>query len=119
MADVHGAGRMRGKVNFQKRGDTVEDQYGNAQSGDWTTQFTDAAQLIPLKGSEPVIAARLTGVQPYILRIRGSVAARIVTTAWRAVDARNPSRIFNIRSGANYDAKNAWIDFMVDDGVAT
>lgn len=118
MADTPGAGRMREKLNFQRRSE-VDDGYGNPQSGDFQTVFTDAAQIIPLKGSEPVIASRLTGVQPYIVRIRGSVAARAVTTAWRAVDARNPSRIFNIRSGANYDMKNAWLDFMADDGVAT
>lgn len=113
-----GAGRQREKLLFQVRAN-VDDGYGNTQSGDWETQFTSAAELIPLKGGEPVIAARLTGVQPYIIRIRGSSQSRSVTTAWRAVDARNQSRIFNIRSIANTDQKNAWLDIMAEDGVAT
>lgn len=112
-----GAGALRERLEFQKR-TTSPDEYGNEQTA-WMTVFTDAAGLTPLKGSETVIAARLTGTQPYIIRIRGSAAARAVTTAWRAVDARNPTRIFNIRSAANFDAKNAYIEFMADDGVAT
>jgi head-tail adaptor len=118
MANRTGAGAMREKLHFQMRA-MVDDGFGNEQAGDFATQFTTAAQLIPLKGSEPVIAARLAGVQPYIIRIRSSVSARGVTVAWRAVDARNPSRIFNITSAANVDEKNAYIDMMATQGVAT
>ena len=118
MADLPSAGRLREKVWLQVR-DKVNDGYGNVESGDWETQFTAAARLTPLRGSEAVMASRLSGVQPYILGIRSGRQAREVTTAWRAVDARNPKRIFNIRSVANYDEKNAWLDLMVDDGVAT
>ncbi|KAA0689852.1 head-tail adaptor protein [Neorhizobium sp. P12A] len=113
-----GAGRMREKLLFQVRS-TEDDGYGNPQSGDWATVFASAAEIIPLKGGEPVLAARLTGVQPYIIRIRSSAAARGMTTAWRAIDARNQNQIFNIRSVANTDQKNAWLDIMAEDGVAT
>lgn len=118
MAPVRpGIPRMREKLNFQRR-EIVDDGFGNEVSGEFTTFFTAAAELIPLTGSETVIAARLTGVQPYIIRIRSHVAAREVTTAWRAVDARNASRIFNITSAANIDEKNAYIDMMATQGVA-
>jgi head-tail adaptor len=109
---------MRERIDFQYR-PMVDDGFGNEQAGDWTTAFTAPAQLIPLKGSEPVISARLSGVQPYIIKIRSHPAARDVTTAYRAVDARNPSRIFNITSAANFDQKGAYIDMMAVQGVAT
>lgn len=112
------SGAMREKLNFQVRAN-IQDPYGNPQAGDFQTVYTCAAELIPLKGSEPVIASRLSGVQPFIIRIRSCVAARAITTAWRAVDARNPSRIFNLRSVANFDQKSDWLDFMADNGVAT
>lgn len=117
MATKPGAGRQREKLLFQSP-DNVADEYGNEQTG-WADEFMTAAELIPLKGGEPVLAARLSGVQPFIIRIRSCVAARAVTTAWRAVDQRNQARTFNIRSIANMDQKNAWLDIMVDQGVAT
>lgn len=112
-----GIPKLREKLHFQRR-EIVDDGYGNEVSGDFATVFTAAAELIPLTGSEPVIAARLTGVQPYIIRIRSHVAAREVATSWRAVDARNGARVFNITSAANIDEKNAYIDMMATQGVA-
>lgn len=111
-------GKRREKLHFQSRG-VVEDDYGNEVSGPFATVFTEYAELMPLKGGESVLASRLSGVQPFIIRIPGSTAARDVTTAWRAVDARNPSRIFNITSVANFDQKNAGIDMMATQGVVT
>lgn len=112
------AGKLRDKLFFQCRA-IVDDGFGNEVSGDWQTKFTAAAELIPLKGGEPVLAARLSSVQPYIIRIRSCVAARAVTPAWRAVDARNPSRVFNITAAVDPDNKNAWLDIMATQGVAT
>jgi len=118
MAKKPSAGRMHQRLHFQKRS-LVDDSYGNEISGPFETVFTTAAELIPLRGGEPVQAARLVGVQPYTLRIRSCVAAREVTTSWRIVDARNASRVMNIRTVTNPDQKNAWLDLLVDDGVAT
>ncbi|RVK61876.1 head-tail adaptor protein [Sinorhizobium meliloti] len=112
------AGGMRQRLHFQKR-EAVDDGAGNEVSGPYETVFTVAAELIPLRGGEPVQAARLVGVQPYTVRIRSCAAAREVTTAWRIVDARNASRVMNIRTVTNPDQKNAWLDLLVDDGVAT
>ncbi len=118
MATKPSSGLLRQKLNFQRR-EPIDDSYGNEQSGEFTTMFAAAAELIPLKGSEPVIAARLTGVQPFIIRIRSCVAAREVDMAWRIVDARNPARIFNITAAVDPDNKNAWIEIMATQGVAT
>lgn len=118
MTDTRGAGKLREKLLFQRRA-IVDDGFGNEQSGDFATVFTAAAELIPLKGGEPVLAARLSGVQPFIIKIRGCNDARAVTPAWRAVDARNPARLFNITAAVDPDNKNAWIDIMATQGVAT
>ncbi|MGO8172693.1 head-tail adaptor protein [Rhizobium ruizarguesonis] len=118
MTDTRGAGKLREKLLFQRR-EIVDDGMGNEQSGDWETKFTAAAELIPLKGGEPVLAARLAGTQPYIIRIRSCSAARAVTPAWRAVDARQQSRTFNITAAVDPDNKNAWLDIMATQGVAT
>ncbi|MGO7185294.1 head-tail adaptor protein [Rhizobium brockwellii] len=118
MSDKRGAGKLREKLLFQRRA-IVDDGMGNEQSGDWETKFTAAAELIPLRGGEPVLAARLSGVQPYIIRIRSCAAAREVTTAWRAVDARQQSKTFNITAAVDPDNKNAWLDIMATQGVAT
>lgn len=118
MAKKPSAGRMHQRLHFQKR-EAIDDGAGNEVSGPYETVFTSAAELIPLRGGEPVQAARLVGVQPYTVRIRSCAAAREVTTAWRIVDARNASRVMNIRTVTNPDQKNAWLDLLVDDGVAT
>ncbi|MCR6498416.1 head-tail adaptor protein [Shinella sp. CPCC 101442] len=118
MAKKPNSGALRVKLHFQVR-PLVDDGRGNEQSGDWETKFTDFAELIPLRGGEPVLAARLTGVQPYIVRVRSHTASREVTPSWRAIDARNSRRELNIRSVSDPDQTNAWLDMMVDDGVAT
>lgn len=112
------AGKRRKLVLMQKRGEG-EDEYGNPQSDAFATLFESTAELIPLKGSEPVIAARLTGVQPYVVRIPSCAAAREVTTAWRIVDKRDPRRIFNITSIADMDQKNRMLDIMATQGEAS
>ncbi|SFB52294.1 head-tail adaptor [Rhizobium sp. NFR07] len=111
------AGARRQRLLMQKRGEG-EDEYGNPQSDAFATVFETTAELIPMKGSEPVIAARLTGTQPYVVRIPSCAAARDVTTAWRIVDKRDPFRIFNITSVADMDQKNRTIDILATQGEA-
>lgn len=119
---VRGAGELRGLVIFERRAET-SDGAGNEISGDWTEQFSERARIQPRLGGEEVVAARLTGVQPYIVTVRSSQRTRQVTTAWRIVDARagvdaagEPRRILNIASLANVDERNAYIDFLVTEG---
>lgn len=112
------AGKLKQKLHFQTRA-MVDDGAGNEQAGDWETQFTEMAELIPLKGSESVIASRLAGVQPYIVRVRSNSSTRTIETGWRALDARNMRRALNIRSIADFAQDNAYLDMMADDGVAT
>ncbi|MEV4606189.1 head-tail adaptor protein [Neorhizobium sp. LMR1-1-1.1] len=111
------AGKRRQLLLMQRRA-LVDDGYGNEQAGDFATVFETPAELIPMKGSEPVIAARLTGTQPYIVRIPSCEAAREVGTTWRIVDKRDPRRIFNVTSVADMDQKNRTIDIVATQGEA-
>jgi head-tail adaptor len=112
------AAQLREKLRFEARSAAVDDGYGNFVAG-WEERFTADARVMPLKGSESVIASRLAGVQPVIITIRSHWGARQVTSDWRAVDTRNTSRVFNIKSLANFDERNRYLDIMAEAGVPT
>lgn len=111
------AGELRESLRFERRPRTVDDGYGNRE-GKFKESFTTAARVTPMKGSEPVIAARLGGVQPVIIKIRSCSDARLVDPSWRAVDTRS-GRIYNLRAGANFDERNQYVEFMAESGVPT
>lgn len=123
MARLPSSGSLRGLVHLQKR-PLEEDPYGGPDRiGDWTTQDTVACEFIPLKGgSETVIASRLLGIQPYIVRVRQSTSTRAVDETWRLVDARGPqppdvqARTFAIKSITDPDQKRAWLEMLVKEG---
>jgi len=111
-----GAGALNGRVMFQRRIEQ-EDEFGNVESG-WVDQFDEPCRLTPRMGSEAVVAARLSGVQPYSMTVRSSARTRLVTPAWRAVNARTGEE-YQIRTCANIDERGAYIEMMVQSGVAT
>jgi hypothetical protein len=47
-----------------------------------------AAQIIRLKGGEPVMAQRLQGVQPAVIAVRANLVTRQADNSWRAIDKR-------------------------------
>lgn len=112
-----GAGGLRQRIHFQKRGPLL-DEYDNpiGDGGPFETVFTDAAELVPRMGGETVMASRLQGVQPYTVRVRSSTNTRQVTTAWQAVDARNDKRAFNIKAISDPEQKNQYLEFLVVEG---
>lgn len=114
MAKRSGAGSLSERITFSRR-EEVDDGFGNPIAGPWTDQFTEPARLQPRTGSEPVIAARLTGVQPYTLTVRSSTRTREVTPAWRAKNARNGA-LYNIKAITNPDERNAWLEMLITEG---
>jgi len=114
---MRGAGALRERLTFQARGSSSDDGYGNVEA-DWADQFTVWARMQPLKGSEPVIAQRLAGVQPMAIQVRSSADTRQVTAGWRAVHDRTAT-IYNIRSVANFDERDRYLDLIADAGVPT
>lgn len=117
-AKNRGAGSLRERLHFQQR-ETGQDGYGNEQPGEWKTIFSAAAEAIPLRGTEAVMAERLSGVQPFVFRLRSSKNSRAVDATWRAVDARNSKRVFNIKTNIDPDSRNAWRDMTMIEGEAT
>lgn len=113
------AGELRERLRFEKRVTQADDGYGNRE-GDWQAQFEEIARVRMLTGSEPVIAARMAGVQPVRITVYSSYRTRLITSGWRAVDTRNEARMFAITAPpANLDEKNRFLDIMAQSGVPT
>lgn len=114
-----GAGALRHRLEFQSRGDGSDGFGGVVEGGGaWATEFTLSAEMRPLRGSESVIAARLAGQQPYVVRVRRSRQTDRITPAWRLVDARDPTRVFAITAPpTDPDGKRAWLDILVTEGT--
>lgn len=109
------AGRLDKRVRFDSPTPT-EDGFGGREDG-WTAQMTVWACYTRLRGGETVLASRLEGRQPTVIRVRASSAARAITTDWRAVDVRT-GETFNIRSIVETQDR-AWLDITAESGVAT
>jgi len=73
---------LRDSVAFDKR---TPDIVGDAgiTPGDWVEQFKERAAVTWLRGSEPVIAQRLQGVNPVVVRVRSSARTRLIDSSWR------------------------------------
>lgn len=109
------AGDLRERIRFEKRAD-VSDGAGNTK-GEWQAQFTVAAKVQPLKGGEGVLAGRLAGSQPVIIIVRSAKATRMISPAWRAVDARTGA-VYAITAAADMAGNRAFIDVLAVMGPA-
>jgi len=110
-----GAGSLFERVAFDERL-PADDGYGNTIAN-WQEQFWQHASLVPVRGSETVMAAQLEGKATLILQLRISDDAERITTFWRAR---------NLRSGVQYNIRQvtrnpdrAHIDLLCEYGVAT
>lgn len=90
-----GAGAMDYRVAFDRPVDTPNGQGGTLRG--WSEQLQAFAQFTFLRGGETVIAARLAGRQPVVVKIRASAAAALIQTDWRMRDVRS-GQAYNIRS---------------------
>lgn len=80
------SGDLTERIAFDQRVET-DDGYGG-KIGGFEEQFVVAAEIVYLRGGEQVMAARMEGRQPVIIRIRSSSDAWSIDTNWRARDAR-------------------------------
>lgn len=108
-----GAGDLRDRYRFDQRGiDANGDRLGPFEDG-----FTVWAQTTWLRGSEAVMGQRLEGKQPVILTIRDSAQARTITNGFRAVNARDVTKVFNITS-VSPAKERGFLDVLATAGVA-
>lgn len=108
---------LRDRVAFDKRADAIEGEAGGTP-GDWVEQFQEACALTWLRGSEPVIAQRLQGVNPVVIKIRSSTRARMIDASWRARLPRKNNRLLNIRSIIP-DDRDFYLELTCEAGVAS
>lgn len=89
-----GSGKLKDRITFQRR---ALDANGD-RLGAWEADFTVAAQIDWLRGSQPVMEQRLQGIRPVVLTVRDETRTRALVTPWRAVNARNTQHVFEITS---------------------
>ncbi len=118
-----GAGAYDRLLSFESP-KQIDDGAGNFTDG-FEPQFSQRANIKPLRGGESVLASRLTGVQPSIATIRSSVQARAIAPEWRAYDARagkdangNPRILFQIKEYPRVSDNRGSLEFLVMAGVA-
>lgn len=111
-----GAGDLRELINMQAR-EIGDDGYGNPVVGDWQTVWAAPARIQILRGSETVMAGRLTGKQTIALTMRWQPEFATVDTTWRAVNGRTGEEM-NIRS-IEPDERKAFVNVLCEKGVVT
>lgn len=111
-----GAGQLKARLQFQSP-KAASDGYGNEEEG-WQEEQEVSAQIIPLKGGEQVLAQRLSGTQPVVIRVRSSSFTRGIGADWRAVDVHSDA-IYQVKAPpADMDQKRQYLDILAEQGVA-
>lgn len=113
-----GAGSFMWRLRFEARGAPSGDDMGSPEGGPWVEQFTVSAQVKPLKGSETVQAARLTGVQMVIITVRQTVDTLRIASTWRAVDVRTGAEYAVIAPPSDPEMKRRHLDIPAAIGRA-
>ncbi len=105
------------------------DGYGGQEVG-WTDEDAQVkawAHFRYLRGTESVMASRLTGKQPIVVTIANFAAGRNITTAWRMRDLHDGSfdsggvwngPTFNIVQAPQPSQDRLWLEILVEGGVA-
>lgn len=106
-----GAGRLDRRVTFQSRASS-SDGYGGTVTA-FADEFTVWGGFTHLRGGETVIASRLEGVHPAVIRVRASSDTEEITTDWRAVC---DGTVYAIRDVT--PVERMWIDILVASGEA-
>lgn len=125
MAD-RGSGQLYERVAFDDRA-MVSDGEGNAE-GEFAQVFECRAGFTYLRGTEAVIAARLEGKQPVVVRVRRNSKTEQIDTDWQMRNLRDGA--WAGESGAEYwsgpvyavqsvipTIDRQWIDVTVQSGV--
>ena len=108
------AGDLSHRFTFASR-DLVDDGRGNEVAGAWKDEFTTAAGLLYLRGSETVLASRLSGRQPVVITVRQNQHTRRITGEWRAKNAKT-GELYNIRTIVPTDDR-AGFEITAESGV--
>lgn len=116
------AGELRERVTFQRSDPTAGDGAGN-----YGGAFADipgakkiAAKLAPVRATEVVLAEGVKGLALYDCIVRYSPVLAALTVGDRMIDARNPSRVFNVKAPpVNPDMRRRRLTILVEIGGAS
>jgi hypothetical protein len=111
-----GPGEFNAKIRFDRRAASGQNRGGHVKAA-YAEVCTRSGRLLPLKGGEDVQAGRLAGVAAYSLDIRQDSTTRGLTTDDRAVDARDPSRVFAVRSILDLEGRGQWWTLTIEQGA--
>jgi len=111
---VTAATKLQDRIAFDAPTSTPNGQGGTIAG--WAVQHECWAQITYLRGTEPVIAARLVGVQPVVFRIRNCAAAREIGNDWRARDLRTGTE-YAVKGNPVPTDDRAFLDIMATSGV--
>ena len=117
-ASAPSAGKLTERVTIARRIEMNPDaphDYGNVVA-EWADEGTVAAEYIHLRGGEAVLAGRLQGKHPQIVRVRASSLTRQVSTDWRVTDARTGT-VFNVKD-VTHTPDRAWVEWLCESGSA-
>ena len=115
------AGKLNHRVTLAKRemiNPDAPNDYGNTV-GAWVDQGTVWAGFFFLRGGEAVMAGRLQGRQPVVIRLRATAFSRQVEADWQVTDAHSGA-VYAVRSvNPDPEGDRAWVDLIAESGVAS
>lgn len=109
---------LRQRVRIERRGSTPTARGGSAG---WETLIESRAAKLtprPIGGSETVLAGRLQGTAVFDCWLRLDSETTAIRAGDRLVDARDETRVFNIRSALDLDGRRQWLLLQCELGVA-
>lgn len=108
---------LRSRVRFESR--TGKDNVGGVVRTVWAEFCGDRrVRLLPLRGGEDVQADRAAGVSIWVLDVPADIQLRGVTTDMRAVDSRDETRTWNIKSVLDLQGLDLWRTMTLEFGGA-
>lgn len=115
-----GAGKLKNRVTLARREMINPDEpndYGNTV-GAWVDQGMVWAGFFYIRGGEAVMAGRLQGRQPVVIRLRSSPLSRQVEADWQVTDDHTGTA-FAVRSvNPDPEGDGAFVDLLAESGVA-
>lgn len=108
------AATLRKRVTFQASGGAGDG--GGGRQLAWSDAGTVWGGFKPERGGERLDNGRVAASLAGVLTVRSSVATRAITEKHRVLIDGAP---FAIRSVSNPDQRNRWLEFTVEEGVAT
>lgn len=108
------AGDLRDRVAFDRPLGTLTDTGGQVTT--WQEAISALwAGIKYLRGSDTVVAARLTGRQPAVVTMRASAITRTIKPEWRMRDLRT-GNVFAIRA-IHETPDRAFMEILVEGGA--